>query len=204
MLLQTVKKRSGQVVDFDEEKIVAALSKAFNGSATPSILKKILKRIHSLMDASSLGETVNIEEIQDIVEFALIKEGYLNVARDYMLFREEKRKIRDQKCKLLGVETLSEVEKRYSYSALKIFESRYLLRDNQGKVVERLDDLFRRVAVASGVMEVLYDEAWYFKDRRQDNFDKSIYENGKKVNEKYHFILDEIQKFNQTIDRVGL
>ena len=180
MLLQTVKKRSGQVVDFDEEKIVAALSKAFNGSATPSILKKILKRIHSLMDASSLGETVNIEEIQDIVEFALIKEGYLNVARDYMLFREEKRKIRDQKCKLLGVETLSEVEKRYSYSALKIFESRYLLRDNQGKVVERLDDLFRRVAVASGVMEVLYDEAWYFKDRRQDNFDKSIYENGKK------------------------
>lgn len=69
---------------------------------------------------------------------------------------------------------LSDVEKRYSLSALKIFKERYLLKrltgivDSEGEPIyetcERLDDLFSRVAVASGIMDVLYSDRWYKKD----------------------------------------
>ena len=63
-----------------------------------------------------------------------------------------------KKKELLGISgELSDVEKRYSLNALRIFKERYLLKDNDGNTVERLDDLFKRVAVASGIMEVLYD-----------------------------------------------
>jgi ribonucleoside-diphosphate reductase alpha chain len=70
-----------------------------------------------------------------------------------------------EKLKLLGVTELSEVERRYSITALKIFKERYLLKDNDGNTVERLDDLFKRVAVSAGLMEILYDPQIYNKSR---------------------------------------
>ena len=67
------------------------------------------------------------------------------------------------KKELLNVSDLSPVEQKYTLSALKIFKERYLLKDNSGNIVERLDDLFKRVAVASGIMDVLYSPRWYNK-----------------------------------------
>lgn len=73
-----------------------------------------------------------------------------------------------KKKELLGISgELSDVEKRYSLNALRIFKERYLLKDNDGNTVERLDDLFKRVAVASGIMEVLYDPELYDKEGKQ-------------------------------------
>jgi ribonucleoside-diphosphate reductase alpha chain len=65
---------------------------------------------------------------------------------------------------LLQVKELTNVEQRYSLSALKIFKSRYLLKDYKGETCERLDQLFKRVAVGVGIMEVLYDTEFFDKD----------------------------------------
>jgi ribonucleoside-diphosphate reductase alpha chain len=86
------------------------------------------------------------------------------VTLDIQQYTEEN-KDEKEKLELLGVTELSEVERRYSLTALKIFKERYLLKDNDGNTVERLDDLFRRVAVAAGIMEVLYDPEVYNKSR---------------------------------------
>lgn len=73
----------------------------------------------------------------------------------------------EEKMELLKVQELSEVERRYTLTALTIFKERYLLKDNQGNTVERLDQLFKRVAVSAGLMEVLYDETVYDKEGKQ-------------------------------------
>lgn len=104
-----------------------------------------------------------------------------------------------KKKELLGVSgELSDVEKLYSLNALRIFKERYLLRVQVGtkvnpktgkeepifETVERLDDLFKRVAVASGIMEILYDPLFYDKEGKQKinyealhNIEKQLKEN---------------------------
>lgn len=169
--INSVKKRNGSIVSFNEEKIVNAIKKAFlssNHSFNSSIKHKVLNRVYSLIVADPNcnidSEYVDIEIIQNIVEIALLMEGYMPIAKDYMFYRETKRKEREAKKKLLGVDELSDVEKHYTIGALKIFKERYLLKDNEGNTCERLEDLLKRVAVASGIMDVLYDEEYYNKD----------------------------------------
>lgn len=72
----------------------------------------------------------------------------------------------EEKKKLLNVSTLSDVEESYSLSALKILKKRYLLKDDQGNTIERSHELLARVAVGVGVMELLYDGAFYTKEGR--------------------------------------
>lgn len=85
-----------------------------------------------------------------------------------------------KKSQYLNISQLSDVENSYSLSALKIFKERYLLKrltgiiDSEGNPIyetcERLDDLFKRVAVSAGIMDVLYSERWYKKDGHQSSF----------------------------------
>lgn len=103
-------KRTGEVVKFDLDKINVAVTKAFlaveGAQATHS------DRIHSLVNqlSSSImalfkrrmpgGGTLQIEDIQDQVELALMRSGEQKVARSYVLYREERRKEREQKEKV--------------------------------------------------------------------------------------------------------
>lgn len=99
-------KRNGTAASFNKEKISVAMTKAFlaveGGRAAESA------RVHELVEKLSnqildilykrffaLG-TVHIEEIQDQVELALMRAGEHAVARDYVLYRESRKKIREQ------------------------------------------------------------------------------------------------------------
>lgn len=91
-------KRNGKVVPYSDDKISVAISKAFlaveGGNASAS------SRIHDLVidlteQVSATfqrrmpsGGTIHIEEIQDQVELALMRNGEHKVARDYVLYRE--------------------------------------------------------------------------------------------------------------------
>lgn len=60
IILETVKKRDGTIVDFDENKIIAAVTRAF-GSPIP---KKVLKRINHLIEVADFDNGhVDIERI---------------------------------------------------------------------------------------------------------------------------------------------
>ncbi len=91
-------RRNGKVTAFDESKIKVAMTKAF--LAVEGSGAAVSMRVHDLVNAlsdqisSALkrrapgGGTVHIEDIQDQVELALMREGHHKVARAYVLYRE--------------------------------------------------------------------------------------------------------------------
>ncbi|MCY4564279.1 MAG: ribonucleoside-diphosphate reductase subunit alpha [Gammaproteobacteria bacterium] len=97
-------KRTGEVVPYTDDKIAIAMTKAFlaveGGTAAAS--PRIREVVAALTEQVSgtfrrrlpSGGTVHIEEIQDQVELALMRSGKHKVARDYVLYREERARIR--------------------------------------------------------------------------------------------------------------
>ncbi len=86
-----VEKRDGTLVEFNEDKIINAISKA--GFVTNYTKEKIAKKIKKLASK----ETISVENIQNLVEEALMKEKYPDVAREYIRYRYKRELIRNTK-----------------------------------------------------------------------------------------------------------
>ncbi len=83
-------KRSGAEVVFDITKIIAAVTKANNVVAENNRLtREQINTIASNVEAQcqSCGHTVNVEEIQDMVEDQIMMQGAFEVARKYITYR---------------------------------------------------------------------------------------------------------------------
>ena len=99
-------KRNGSVVSYDAEKIAIAITKAFlaveGGAAAAST--RIHNEVNELANAVTntfsrrmpSGGTLHIEEIQDQVELELMRSGEQKVARTYVLYREERKQLRQK------------------------------------------------------------------------------------------------------------
>ena len=93
-----VKKRDGRIVNFEIGKIATAIEKAFNSvnkNYTLEILNLIALRASADFEKKINNDIVNIEDIQDSVEVALIEAGYADVAKSYILYRKQREKVRD-------------------------------------------------------------------------------------------------------------
>jgi len=96
--IEKVQKRDGSVVDFNAEKIASAVHKAVVAAnqGNGDVSKKVSDRVVSLMNRRfKKGEIPNIEQIQDIVEEALILEDLVETAKAYILYRDQRRQIRE-------------------------------------------------------------------------------------------------------------
>jgi anaerobic ribonucleoside-triphosphate reductase len=93
-----VKKRDGRTVDLDPSRITSAIYKAItatgqgDGIKSKRLTEKILKIFNRRFKA---GEIPNVEQIQDIVEEVLILEGLVETAKAYILYREQRRRVRE-------------------------------------------------------------------------------------------------------------
>ncbi|TAK43891.1 MAG: ribonucleoside-diphosphate reductase subunit alpha [Betaproteobacteria bacterium] len=97
-------RRNGAVVGFEPAKIAVAMTKAFlavNGSqgAASARIRELVAAltdgvIGALMRRQPAGGTFHIEDIQDQVELGLMRSGEHDVARAYVLYREERAKAR--------------------------------------------------------------------------------------------------------------
>jgi ribonucleoside-diphosphate reductase alpha chain len=93
-------RRNGAVVGFEPPKIAVALTKAFlavnggTGAASARVREQVVKLtdavVQALVRRQPSGGTFHIEDIQDQVELALMRAGEHNVARAYVLYREER------------------------------------------------------------------------------------------------------------------
>ena len=93
-------KRDGNVVAFDGNKIVAAITKAFIAVEGPayvtasSIRDQIQDLAHAVSERIARGNpdggTVDIEDIQDQVELALMRGEFHRIARAYVIYREQR------------------------------------------------------------------------------------------------------------------
>jgi len=96
--IDKVRKRDGRVVDFEQGKIEEAIHKAVVAAnqGDGEVSKKVSEKVVSLLNRRfKKGEVPDIEQIQDIVEEALILEDLVETAKAYILYREQRRSIRD-------------------------------------------------------------------------------------------------------------
>ena len=80
----TITKRNGSRDEFSLDKIMNAIMKAFDAVEEPVNVSSISKIISHL----DITENVTVEDIQNQVEVALMKEGYYKVAKCFMLYRQ--------------------------------------------------------------------------------------------------------------------
>jgi len=93
-----IKKRDGRIVDFEQEKITNAIFKALTvtnqGDGRKS--KALSNRVVQILNRRFKAEEIpSVEQIQDIVEEVLILEGLVETAKAYILYREQRRRIRE-------------------------------------------------------------------------------------------------------------
>ena len=97
-------RRNGKVTTFDVKKINVAVTKAFlaiegGNAAASSRIHETVAELSNQVEAALTrrlpsGGTVHIEDIQDQVELALMRNGHHKVARAYVLYREEHARLR--------------------------------------------------------------------------------------------------------------
>ncbi len=162
-MIARVKKRDGRIVPFNEHKITKALEKVFvelKKSTKPA--RRLTAIVMNDLEAKYHNLSPSVEEIQDVVEAALIVQGYPEAAKAYILYRQKRTEIRDVK-KFLGVKD----ELKLSVNAIKVLQARYLKKDDKGNIIETPAQMFRRVAKAVAAADKKC--GWDYK-KTEENF----------------------------------
>lgn len=93
-----VRKRDGRIVDFNEEKIRTAIFKALTATnqGDGKRSQRLASRVVQILNRRFQKEEIpTVEQIQDIVEEVLILEGLVKTAKAYILYREQRRQLRE-------------------------------------------------------------------------------------------------------------
>ena len=93
-------KRDGKEVNYNLSKITQALIKVNNqvGELTDDDIDKLTTIINNKIE--KLKEPVEVETIQDVVEDTLMKNRFYKTAKSYILYRDNRTRIRENKSKL--------------------------------------------------------------------------------------------------------
>ena len=97
--IEKVKKRDGSVIDFNADKIRNAVFKALtaSGQGDGVISKRVGDKVVQILNRRfKKDEIPEVEQIQDVVEEVLILEGLVETAKGYIIYREQRRKIREE------------------------------------------------------------------------------------------------------------
>ena len=96
----SIRKRDGSLQDFNLEKVSKAIEKAFMADHkfyNDDIINMLSLRVTAQMNGKINNEVIDIEDVQDAVEVTLIQAGYVDVARNYILYRKARANLREQK-----------------------------------------------------------------------------------------------------------
>ena len=107
--MYSIIKRDGKVVDFDLSKISGAIEKAFIAQKreyNKQIIDMLALNAVSDSESKAVDGKVDVESIQDSVETTLQRMGYEDVAKAYILYRNQREKIRNMNSALLNYKNL--------------------------------------------------------------------------------------------------
>jgi len=96
--IDKIQKRDGTIIDFDQTKITDAIFKALTATnqGDGKKAKRLSDRVVQILNRRfKKDEIPSVEQIQDIVEEVLILEGLVETAKAYILYREQRRRIRE-------------------------------------------------------------------------------------------------------------
>ncbi|RLG99229.1 ribonucleotide-diphosphate reductase subunit alpha [Candidatus Bathyarchaeota archaeon] len=154
MAIRKIRKRDGRVVDFDASRIRDAIHRAFIAVELEDGEKaeKITREVVRLLEERFKRKIPSVEDAQDIVIEVLRKRGYQKVAEEYEAYRKKKAEIRKLRRKL-GI-----VEPKLTVNALEVLRQRYLLKNEEGEIIETPAQMFMRVAKAIARVDRKYGE----------------------------------------------
>ncbi len=141
--IKKIRKRDGKVVAFDENKITEAIWKAAKsvGGKDRKIAEKLTKKVIAVLEYRlDDGEIPTVEGVQDVVERVLIKSGYSDTAKAYILYRQQRAKVRETKSVFVdAVNTIAEYLERTDWrvkeNSNEAFSFSGLLLHTAGKVM---------------------------------------------------------------------
>lgn len=96
--IEKVQKRDGTISEFNDKKISDAIFKALtaSGQGDGRKTKKLTQKVVQILNRRfKKDETPQVEQIQDIIEEVLILENLVETAKAYILYREQRRRIRE-------------------------------------------------------------------------------------------------------------
>jgi ribonucleoside-diphosphate reductase alpha chain len=142
----TVVKRNGSLVPFRKERIYRALEAAFRDTKKVPKLEPLPKDLAAVVQdmtdvvlsqliiLASKGASLTVEGIQDMVEVTLMKKGFLDVARDYIIYRDQHKALRED-----SPQNLKITRKDGSF-----------VRFNPMKIASSIEEAFRRARNIEG------------------------------------------------------
>jgi len=112
----TVVKRNGSMVPFRRDRIFKAIEAAFRDTKKVSKLETLSEELSQIIDQvtdqvvkqllslASKGACLTVEGIQDMVEVTLMKTDHHDIARDYIIYRDQHKALRDDSPQNLKIE----------------------------------------------------------------------------------------------------
>ncbi|MBU5257003.1 anaerobic ribonucleoside triphosphate reductase [Tissierella praeacuta] len=104
-MITKIKKRDGREVPFNIEKISNAIFKAAQaaGGHDYNTSMALAEKVVNVVDDKFQGKIPDVEDIQDIVEKVLIESGHAKTAKEYILYRAERNRVREMNTRLMKV-----------------------------------------------------------------------------------------------------
>ena len=104
-MIQTIVKRDGREVPFELEKITNAIFSAAQvlGGQDYETAKDLAGRVVNYLETELHEERPNVETIQDAVEKVLVESGHARTAKEYILYRAERTRVREMNTRLMKV-----------------------------------------------------------------------------------------------------
>ena len=170
--ISSIRKRNGSIAKFDKEKISNALYRALSAASKGDrgLADRLAKHVVSklLERGFSTSHPPSVESIQDIVEATLIDRGHSDTAKAFILYRHERRGIREDKMRILNSRDLDPVAKRFDTNCLRVLAFRYLLRNSKNEIIENPSQMFERVAILVAIGDIIHSPMIFATGRKHD------------------------------------
>ena len=139
----SVRRRDGRLVPFDLTRIEVAVARAARevGHRDPGAPGVLARSVADALARRPRGAVPTVEQIQDLVEEQLVTAGLDDVARAYIIYRQQRAELRAAKA-LIGVRD----DLKLGVAAVTVLGERYLIRDDHGRPAESTGEMMDRVA----------------------------------------------------------
>ncbi len=98
-MIKKIRKRDGKLVLFEKRKIINAIFKSAQDVGGQDIKEseRLADEIEKLLNEKFKTQVPTVEDVQDLIEKTLIEEGHAKVAKNYILYRQQKKDLRETK-----------------------------------------------------------------------------------------------------------
>jgi len=152
--IKFVRKRDGRLENFQPAKIANAIFKAaaeVKRKDAAKLSEKLSEEVVKQLEKDFPNRIPGVEYVQNLVERALIKNNFADVAKAFIIYRQKHAEQREIKT-FFGVKD----DLKLGINAIQVLKRRYLLKNDRGEVIETPSHIFRRVARAIAKVDKQY------------------------------------------------